>query len=92
MNQPGEITYYLTRHQPPTVRGTVGWSSCRVGSVMPPAVRGIVHWSARHVYSVMSPAAYCQGYCSLVGPIHLLCHAANRLLLGALQAGRKTSN
>ncbi|RRT70370.1 hypothetical protein B296_00000475 [Ensete ventricosum] len=41
MNQSGEVTRvrklvsYLTRRQPPTVKGTVGWSRCRIGSVMP---------------------------------------------------------
>ncbi|RRT35689.1 hypothetical protein B296_00049848 [Ensete ventricosum] len=32
------------------------------------------------------------GHCSLVSPTHLPCHAANRLLSGALQASRRTSN
>ncbi|RWW06425.1 hypothetical protein GW17_00030249 [Ensete ventricosum] len=35
----------------------------------------------------MSLVTCCQGYCSLVGPTHLLSHAANRLLSGALFAG-----
>ncbi|RRT76130.1 hypothetical protein B296_00030486, partial [Ensete ventricosum] len=36
----------------------------------------------------MTPAACYQGHCSLAGPIRLPCHVANRLLSGALFAGR----
>ncbi|RWV89236.1 hypothetical protein GW17_00048620 [Ensete ventricosum] len=52
MNHPGEVTHvrklasYLTRRQPPIVRGTVGWLACRIGSsAMPPATSCQGHYS-----------------------------------------------
>ncbi|RWW13747.1 hypothetical protein GW17_00022530 [Ensete ventricosum] len=36
----------------------------------------------------MSLVACCQGHCRLVGPSRWLCHAASRMLSGALQAGQ----
>ncbi|RRT38480.1 hypothetical protein B296_00047924 [Ensete ventricosum] len=39
------LLQYLTRCQPPTIRGTIGWSAYRIGSAMPPAVDCQGHYS-----------------------------------------------
>ncbi|RWV78778.1 hypothetical protein GW17_00060198, partial [Ensete ventricosum] len=49
---------------------------------------GVAGWSARRIRFAMPSAIHYQGRCRLVGPSHLLCHAASLPLSGALQDGR----